>query len=615
MPIPTPDRTRIVSPELASAEAFFTPTPRANAAPATVRGLLKTAPAVVSITAGGTTGELNSDSGVMSDGTYVNGYEYIATAGEFLSLALTSETFDPLLLVVNDAGDVVAFNDDFDPKTSGNSRVGWTVPKDGVYQFLVATYSEAEGTYTLTFAVEDHATQGQSLLLNTPVQGWLAANDNVAEDGLWADRWTLTLPDTPVVVLATSDETDIRIAAYDAEGNLIVKNGDWDRVASDFDARVMLTPSSTLPAGSEVTIEVGLQGKFAIAGAYELRVVPLATAFPLDRTVVIRSVIVHGANGERGSQITEDEFSKAIANAQAIWRQCGINLVVEEGGIRTVSVPGLEFTIHVEIPLQRRGLKWTPEEEALLSDPSHAPLADGVITVYAVRLIGQGAQRGYSYPSSRYPSEQSGAVIVADNELRNPVSYATLAHEIGHILGVNHPDLDDGDSLNDTAENMMFPGMLAEDGQTVLIYGGVTPMQCTTARNAPHFVQQDANTDTGSDALRRTDRNLIMGVPVVSALTVRDPVTADAEAQYLDVYYFHGNAGDKIQIDLTSADFDPFLIVDSPDRERLALEDDSGAGWNAKATLTLPKTGDYSIGVTSFLQSVGTYELQVNAAP
>lgn len=567
------------------------------------------------ITAGVTEGELNADSGMMTDGTFVNAYEYEARAGEYLSLALSARTFDTLLILANAEGQVVAVNDDYDPKTSGDSRLGWTVPEDGTYQILVATYNVAEGAYQLTFEVEDHSVQGEALPLDEPVQGWLAANDELAADGLWADRWTLTLPDTPVALFATSNETDVRLAAYRADGTLIVKNGDWDRVASDFNARVALMPSAELPAGSEITIEVGLQGEFATAGAYQLRVVPLPTEFPLDTTVVIRPVLVRGANGERGSQLSHDEFSRALASAQETWRQCGVNLVIEEGGIQEAEVPGLEFTIHVEIPLQLRGLKWTPEEDALLLHASHAPLEEGVITVYAVRLIGQGAQRGYSYPSTRYPSERSGAVLVADKELRTPASYATLAHEIGHVLGLNHPDLDDGDAHNDAADNMMFPGMLAEDEETVLIYGGITPLQCATARGAPHFAHTESGDPAVSEAFQRTDRNLVVGLPVTSALTVRDPVTADAAQQYLDVYYFHGEEGQQLQIDLTSTDFDPFLIIDSPSGERLMLDDDSGDDWNAQTILTLPESGDYSIGVTSFLQDVGQYELLVSELP
>jgi hypothetical protein len=113
----------------------------------------------------------------------------------------------------------------------------------------------------------------------------------------------------------------------------------------------------------------------------------------------------------------------------------------------------------------------------------------------------------------------------------------------------------------------------------------------------------------------QSPRNLVVGIPVRSALTVRDPVTADAAQQYLDVYYFHGEEGQQIQIDLTSTDFDPFLILDSPRGERLMLDDDSGDDWNAQTILTLPESGDYSIGVTSYLQSVGTYELRVTEVP
>jgi hypothetical protein len=55
------------------------------------------------------------------------------------------------------------------------------------------------------------------------------------------------------------------------------------------------------------------------------------------------------------------------------------------------------------------------------------------------------------------------------------------------------------------------------------------------------------------------------------------------------------------------------LILEGTGGEQLATNDDGGPGWNASLHLTLPESGDYSIGITSVERAVGAYQLAIRS--
>lgn len=89
-----------------------------------------------------------------------------------------------------------------------------------------------------------------------------------------------------------------------------------------------------------------------------------------------------------------------------------------------------------------------------------------------------------------------------------------------------------------------------------------------------------------------------------------------ASGEYYDRVTFDAAAGDTVVIELTSTEFDPYLIVLDPSDRPLFQEDDSaGAGLNVNATVTLPEAGRYTVVVTSaFPNESGAYRLTIAAA-
>ncbi len=85
--------------------------------------------------------------------------------------------------------------------------------------------------------------------------------------------------------------------------------------------------------------------------------------------------------------------------------------------------------------------------------------------------------------------------------------------------------------------------------------------------------------------------------------------------EYFDTFSFTGNAGDELLIELSSSDFDPYVIVIDAGENPVAYQDDGvGAGYDVRLLVTLPATGVFHIVVTSALPGeVGRYRLSFSA--
>ncbi|WP_424101985.1 tetratricopeptide repeat protein [Moorena producens] len=106
----------------------------------------------------------------------------------------------------------------------------------------------------------------------------------------------------------------------------------------------------------------------------------------------------------------------------------------------------------------------------------------------------------------------------------------------------------------------------------------------------------------------------------LESTTVRDRLNSNSETLENNIYYynphtFEGKAGEQITIELTSEEFDPYLILIDPDGNRIAKDNNSGEGKNARITVTLPTTGTYVIWANSYnQQETGNYTLSWRAA-
>jgi CHAT domain-containing protein len=84
---------------------------------------------------------------------------------------------------------------------------------------------------------------------------------------------------------------------------------------------------------------------------------------------------------------------------------------------------------------------------------------------------------------------------------------------------------------------------------------------------------------------------------------------------YYNIHTFEGKAGEQIAIELTSSEFDSFLILLDPEKNNLAADDNGGEGNNARIVVTLPATGTYTIlANSSEAGQTGNYVLSWQSA-
>ncbi len=82
----------------------------------------------------------------------------------------------------------------------------------------------------------------------------------------------------------------------------------------------------------------------------------------------------------------------------------------------------------------------------------------------------------------------------------------------------------------------------------------------------------------------------------------------------LDAFTFNGHAGDGIKVQVSSTNFDPFIILQRNNGDYLAEDDNSGGGNNAELVITLPTTGRYMLYVTPYEAGrTGNYTLKLTS--
>ncbi|NJL50118.1 MAG: trypsin-like serine protease [Leptolyngbyaceae cyanobacterium SM2_5_2] len=95
-------------------------------------------------------GQLGPGDSTLGDGSYFQEFTFQGRAGQRVFITLASAEFDTYLLLVDEAQNVVAENDDANRNTT-NSELSLTLPRDGVYTVVVNAYdSTGQGQFLLT---------------------------------------------------------------------------------------------------------------------------------------------------------------------------------------------------------------------------------------------------------------------------------------------------------------------------------------------------------------------------------------------------------------------------------------------------------------------------------
>jgi hypothetical protein len=236
-----------------------------------------------------------------------------------------------------------------------------------------------------------------------------------------------------------------RRQSVDPAASLYAVSNDPDAVA------VAAPPHGLLPPGPASGFELkGLSGgpgadprRTSVEIRYGARTGPTLSRLavhvfrPLVLRLVLHPVRIKGTSGEAASDADPEALSKLIS---AFWRPCGI--VVAAGAVRPEEAVFLRAGVVSDGPWSAtQGLKNT-EVDRLLSS-GWVPEA---LNIYLVRQLASGAGvLGFTRRAADAFQVRNPGIVVAGMDAkgqpRSPAAVANdIAHEIGHALGLVHPE-------------------------------------------------------------------------------------------------------------------------------------------------------------------------------
>lgn len=123
-----------------------------------------------------------------------------------------------------------------------------------------------------------------------------------------------------------------------------------------------------------------------------------------------------------------------------------------------------------------------------------------------------------------------------------------------------------------------------------------------------------AATIAGCNSILGGGPELAYGSQITNRITSddpRDPYYDDLSARHT----FEGSAGDRVEISMTSTDFDTYLVLEGPNGNMVSEDDDGGREFNSVLETQLPQDGIYTIWAGSFSgTATGQYRLTLNRA-
>ena len=140
---------------------------------------------------------------------------------------------------------------------------------------------------------------------------------------------------------------------------------------------------------------------------------------------------------------------------------------------------------------------------------------------------------------------------------------------------------------------------------------GVRPQAAPAPAPAPAAAPQAAPVDTTTLGPQEIG-TIVVGQTRFGLLEVGDYTMGDAT--WADVWYVNLTAGQRIQIDLGSTQFDPYMQLLDPWGGKLAEDDDGGPGNSSRLLFTAREAGRYQIVVNTSQDVVrtGRYQLSVH---
>ncbi|MCU0648712.1 MAG: Ig-like domain-containing protein [Gemmatimonadaceae bacterium] len=192
--------------------------------------------------------ELGTSACRLDDDSRAEFFDITLAARTSVVISMVSTRVDAVLGVIDQAGEVVAIDDDTGEGT--NARIEGVL-EPGRYIIAAAGYPGEQGPYTLELRAQvDPCAVSRTLTLGTPVNATLSATDCAIDANgptPFTQRYRLTVPQTsPVQIDMTSGAVDSYLILQNADGTVRAENDDLDQTTRN--ARLFVN----LPAGDYI---------------------------------------------------------------------------------------------------------------------------------------------------------------------------------------------------------------------------------------------------------------------------------------------------------------------------------------------------------------------------
>ncbi|MBD3881425.1 pre-peptidase C-terminal domain-containing protein [Phormidium tenue FACHB-886] len=143
------------------------------------------------------------------DNSYLDSYTFEGETGQRIVITLTSQAFDPYLILLDAEGNSLSQNDD--GGSNSNAQIVYSLPTDGKYTIYVNSYGSGGGAYSLSLqtTAPEAAAAASAQAANLPryfcdEAGSVPQTMARRKDGLveWLIQWT---PDTAIPNFSTTD--------------------------------------------------------------------------------------------------------------------------------------------------------------------------------------------------------------------------------------------------------------------------------------------------------------------------------------------------------------------------------------------------------------------------
>ena len=123
-------------------------------------------------------------------------------------------------------------------------------------------------------------------------------------------------------------------------------------------------------------------------------------------------------------------------------------------------------------------------------------------------------------------------------------------------------------------------------------------IEADTVKQFIAAVRQGTIANNPTPAIAAPNVLTLDGNAISAVLTTSDRTLPDGS--YFKAYQFQGQAGQSVVIEMRANGIDPYLVLFDAAGRKVAEDDDSGGGKNARIAVTLPTTGRYTLYANSY---------------